>query len=123
MPILAGLASAAAIRAWASSDGAGDRLLHQHRHPGGQGVDRHRHMLMMRGADVHHIRAHLVEQGAMVGKARDPVLGGRRLQGGGVAVAHRHQLGAGNGLDRLEMHDRHRTAPDDRNPGHWTPSL
>jgi len=80
----------------------GQRLLEQHLDSGAEAVDRDVRVLIVWRTDVHDIGRNGVQELAMVGEARHLVprrgLGERSR----VAVAHCHQLGVGDRLDRFE---------------------
>ena len=99
-------------------DGVRDRLLDQDADAGVEAVDRDRGVLVVRGAHVHHVGAGCFEQLPMVGEPRHAVPLGRGRGAGRVGVAHTDQVDAGEGLDRLQVHDRHVPAPDHRSRGH-----
>ena len=115
---------AAAISRSASADRVGDRLLDQDADAGVEAVDRHRDVLVVRGADVHDLGAYRLEQLRMVGEPRHAVLLARRGGPVGVGVADADQVDAVEVRDRRQVDDRYRPAPDHgarRSSRHFTP--
>jgi hypothetical protein len=91
-----------------------DRLLDQDGDAEVEAVDRHRHVLVMRGAHVHHLGAYRFEQLAMVGEGGYAVSLRRGPGAGRIVVADPDQVDAGEVLDRLQMYGGHVPAPDYR---------
>ena len=82
-------------------DGVRDRLLDQDADAGVEAVDRHRGVLVMRGAHVHHVWACCFEQLPVAGERGHAVPRGRGRGPGRVGVADADQVDAGEVLDRL----------------------
>ncbi len=92
-------------------------FLAQHMAPGLQRADAHLGMQIVRGADVHHIRAHGREHLAPVCIHRRPAAGLRGKPGTGIRryIAQGHHRAA-RAQDRVVMHCADRAQTDDRGP-------
>ena len=98
--------------------GGRDRLLQQHRHPGLETVDRHGDVLVVRRADVHHVRPYGFQKLTVIGERGHGEMA-RALRDG---ITDPGQLDAGQLPDRRQVDDRDVTAPDHGGPdGHFTP--
>ena len=95
-----------------------DRLLDQDADARLQAVDRRRDVLVVRGAHVHDVGAHLVQQLPVAGEPRNAVPAGRGRDPRRVDVADADQVDADQFVDRLQVDDGHVPASDHRGRCH-----